>query len=45
MNPGFTARYEKYRQIFSGRRLPLAFVDLDNFDKNLQEYKEANIWN
>ncbi len=35
MNPGFTACYEKYRQIFSGCRLPLAFVDLDNFDKNV----------
>jgi D-serine deaminase-like pyridoxal phosphate-dependent protein len=27
--------YERYRQIFRGQRLPLAFVDLDKFDRNI----------
>ena len=27
--------YGQYRKIFKGRRLPLAFVDLDRFDRNV----------
>ncbi len=27
--------YERYRKIFRGERLPLAFVDLDRFDRNI----------
>ena len=27
--------YERYHRIFRGRRLPLAFVDLDRFDRNV----------
>ena len=29
------AEYERYRQIFRDQRLPLAFVDLDKFDRNI----------
>jgi D-serine deaminase-like pyridoxal phosphate-dependent protein len=33
---GFTKeRYEKLREIFLGKRLPLAFIDLDVFDANI----------
>ena len=28
------SRYETLRELFKGRRLPLAFVDLDAFDAN-----------
>jgi D-serine deaminase-like pyridoxal phosphate-dependent protein len=28
-------QYREYKNIFKGRRLPLAFVDLDRFDRNL----------
>lgn len=28
--------FERYRKIFRGERLPLAFVDLDKFDRNVQ---------
>ena len=27
--------YETYRDIFRGKRLPLAFIDLDRFDANV----------
>jgi D-serine deaminase-like pyridoxal phosphate-dependent protein len=27
--------YERYREIFHGKRMPLAFVDLDAFDQNI----------
>jgi D-serine deaminase-like pyridoxal phosphate-dependent protein len=32
--------YEYYRQIFSGRRFPLAYVDLDLLDQNAQIIKQ-----
>lgn len=28
-------QYERYKKIFENERLPLAFVDLDNFDRNI----------
>jgi len=28
--------YERYREAFRGRRLPLAFVDMDAFDRNIE---------
>ncbi|MBU0995799.1 MAG: alanine racemase [Proteobacteria bacterium] len=31
----WNAMYHRYRDMFNGQRLPLAFVDLDSFDKNI----------
>ncbi len=28
-------QYERYRRIFQGKAMPLAFIDLENFDKNV----------
>ncbi|MBT8374800.1 MAG: hypothetical protein KJN80_07810, partial [Deltaproteobacteria bacterium] len=37
MNKTFlhNSEYEKYKNLFTGYRFPLAFVDLDQFDENM----------
>jgi D-serine deaminase-like pyridoxal phosphate-dependent protein len=35
MTPADQTEYVRYREIFKGIRLPLAFVDLDRFDRNI----------
>ena len=35
MGQNHLEEYERYREIFRGRRLPLAFVDLEKFDRNV----------
>ena len=35
MNETRLEQYERYRRIFRGRRLPLALVDLEKFDRNV----------
>ena len=40
-----THLYSRYRQIFQGKRLPLAFVDLEAFDANVATIAQiANRW-
>ncbi len=35
MNPDWDNAYEFYKDLFKGHRFPLAFVDLDKFDRNI----------
>ncbi|MCP4717888.1 MAG: amino acid deaminase/aldolase [Desulfobacteraceae bacterium] len=35
MNPDWNNAYESYKDLFKGHRFPLAFVDLDKFDRNI----------
>ena len=35
MGTNHLEEYERYREIFRGERLPLAFVDLEKFDRNV----------
>ncbi len=35
MDPDWNADYQDYKSIFEKKRFPLAFVDLDRFDKNI----------
>ena len=35
MNDNMNKTFFRYRDIFKGRRMPLAFVDLDKFDRNV----------
>lgn len=35
MTIDWTKEYERYKQMFKGQRFPLAFVDLDKFDRNI----------
>ena len=35
MNENMNKDFFRYRDIFKGRRMPLAFVDLDKFDRNI----------
>ncbi len=35
MNPDWNNAYENYKDLFKGHRFPLAFVDLDKFDRNI----------
>ena len=35
MGRNHQGEYDRYREIFRGERLPLAFVDLEKFDRNI----------
>ncbi len=41
MNPDWNNAYENYKDLFKGHRFPLAFVDLDKFDRNIAYVAET----